>query len=573
MEDIKSKLNSAQYAAVSFMNGPALIIAGAGTGKTRVIEYRVLNLIRNNVNPESILLLTFTRRASKEMLSRAAIRDIRCNNVEGGTFHSFANKVLRKYSTYIGLNGSFTIIDEKDSEDAVKICCNTLGLLDTEKSFPDKSTLKKIISTAINKGKSIGNLLKEEYPGLMQFENDIIAIGRKYVEYKIEKNYVDFDDLLFYLKIILEDSDKIRSTLSEKYSYIMVDEYQDTNKLQGDITFLLAKGHKNVMVVGDDAQSIYGFRGATHENIMQFSKAFPDCAVIKLEENYRSTQPILDVSNAILKEMKYKYEKFLISAKKINGTIPRLKPFKNYFDVAEYVAEKIKEFYNDGTAFKDQAVLFRSGRIANFLQVELNKRNIPYQIFGGRKFNETAHVKDILSYLKIILNPRDDLAWNRALVLINGIGPKTSEKIRKDISLISNLNEAIEIINQNFTRGSFPFGEDLEKLLSSLKDALNDELTVVEKFRIMAEYYKPFVEQRYDDSLSRMLDLDSLEEIAGNCASLDDFLSDLAINPPDQKVVKIEPSDKISVEPLTLSTVHSAKGLEWRNVFIIGLNE
>jgi len=315
MLKLETQLNPSQYAAVTTLDGPIVVIAGAGSGKTRVIEYRVLYLVQNKINPNSILLLTFTRRAAKTMLDRAARHDPRCKNVEGGTFHSFAYKMLKRYAKIIGFPDSFSILDEGDAEEAIHRCCNMLGFFAREKRFPKKDTLKGIISMSINKNISIGEVLKKEYPHFLEYSSDIETLRKQYIEYKINKNYLDYDDLLVYLRLLLENED-IRNRLSQKYQYIMVDEYQDTNTLQGDITYLLAERHRNVMVVGDDAQSIYGFRGASHENIMKFPKKFPECKIIKLEANYRSTQAILDVANSVLENMTNKYSKCLVSANK-----------------------------------------------------------------------------------------------------------------------------------------------------------------------------------------------------------------------------------------------------------------
>ena len=351
----------------------------------------------------------------------------------------------------------------------------------------------------------------------------------------------------------------------------MVDEYQDTNKLQGDITYLLAERHRNVMIVGDDAQSIYGFRGASHENIIEFPKKFPECKIIKLEENYRSTQSILDLSNSVLENMKNKYSKCLVSARKQVGIKPHLLFFKNSSEEAEWVAGKIKELRDEGVFLSHQAVLFRSAYISIPLQAELSKRNIPYQVFGGIKFYETAHVKDVIAHLKVIINPKDELAWNRVLMLLEGIGPKTCELILQGISKYANFDEIITKVIQTYIDKGYRYAEGLAKLNDALKLVHNKNLNVGEQFGIILKYYNPILQNKFDDWHLRLNDLETLRQIAMRYDSLEELLADFAIEPPERGVRTVDPSVPEEEKPLTLSTIHSAKGLEWEVVFIIGL--
>ena len=525
--------------------------------------------MQNKINPNSILLLTFTRRAAKTMLDRAARHDPRCKNVEGGTFHSFAYKMLKRYAKVIGFPDSFSILDEGDAEEAIHRCCNMLGFFAREKRFPKKDTLKGIISISINKSVSIGEVLKKEYPHFLEYSSDIENLRKKYTEYKINKNYVDYDDMLVYLRLLLENED-VRNRLSQKYQYIMVDEYQDTNTLQGDITYLIAERHRNVLIVGDDAQSIYGFRGASHENIMEFPKKFPECKIIKLEENYRSTQSILDVANSVLENMANKYSKCLVSANKRIGNKPQLQYFKDSYEEAEWVAGKIKELHDEGILFNHQGVLYRSSYISIPLQAALSKRNIPYQVFGGLRFYETAHIKDVISHLKVMVNPKDELAWNRILMLIEGIGPKTAEKISEEIIVLSNLNEILERVFSKYNR-QYKYSDELKRLGAALKTVYNQNLTVGEQFEIILEYYNPILKNKYDDWNIRLNDLETLKQICVRYNSLEELLADFAIEPPEKGIGIVDPSVPEEEKPLTLSTIHSAKGLEWESVFFIGL--
>ncbi len=567
--DLKKQLNPSQFAAVTTIHGPVLVIAGAGSGKTRVIEYRVLHLVQNDINPNSILLLTFTRNAARQMISRASKHDPQCKNIEGGTFHSFGYKTLKKYAKTMGFPDSFTVLDEGDAEEAIHRCCTDLGLFDKEKRFPRKDTLRNIISVSVNKYISIGEVLKKEYPHFLEYASEIDALRKKYAEYKINSSYLDYDDLLIYLRLLLEN-EEIKDRLSRRYKFIMVDEYQDTNKLQGDITYLLAEKNRNIMIVGDDAQSIYGFRGATHENIMEFPKRFPECKIIKLEENYRSTQSILDVANAVLENMKNKYSKCLVSAKKLIGEKPEVLFFKDAYNEADWIAGKIKEQRDEGIPFGHQCVLFRSSYLSIPLQAELSRRNIPFIVFGGLKFYEMAHVKDVMSHLKVISNPKDELAWNRALMLIEGIGPKISGRILKEITTCSSPQEIFEKVFYKYQKG-YSYSEGLARLENALKTASDETLVVGDKFDIILDYYNPILEDKFDDWHLRANDLETLRQISMRYDALEELLADFAIEPPERGIWRVEPSTPEEEKPLTLSTIHGAKGLEWECVFLIGL--
>jgi len=570
MDDLRRTLNDSQLKAVEMMNGPVLVIAGAGSGKTRVIEYRVLNLIRHKVSPNSILLLTFTRKAAREMLSRASQHDPRCKNVDGGTFHSFAYRILRKYARAIGFAGSFVVLDESDAEEAIHRCAVRMGLYDRKKRFPKKDTLRTIISMTINKNTSLGEVVKREYPHFLENLPGIEALRTEYVSYKVDKNYLDYDDLLVYLSILLGNDD-IRARITDRYRYIMVDEYQDTNKIQADIAYFLAERHRNIMVVGDDAQSIYGFRGASHENIMDFPERFAGCTIIKLEQNYRSTQSILDLANSVMESMKNKYSKCLVSAKGQIGEKPKLLFFRDAYEEAEVVADLIKKQLDEGVPLGHQCVLFRSLYLSVPLQSELSKRNIPYQTFGGIKFYETAHVKDIVAHLKLLVNPKDELAWNRVLMRIERVGPKTAEMITGEAVSSSSFEEIVGSILPKYSSSGRPYSEGLKKLVTALKTVYGDKSDVGEKYEIILEYYVPIMKDTYDDWHLRMNDLEALRQITMRYGSLEDLLEDLAVEPPERGVWGVEPETKEDEKPLVLSTIHSAKGLEWDSVVIMGL--
>lgn len=565
MVDFEKGLNPSQLEVVRVINGALLVIAGAGSGKTRVIEYRVLHFIRNNIPPESILLLTFTRKAAQQMLYRAARHDLRCSYVEGGTFHSFAYRILKRYACRLGFD-EFFILDELDAEEAIQVCLDKTGFSGKEKKFPRKDTLRKILSMSVNKNMPIEEILENEYPGFSEYCPEIERIKEGYIQYKISKKYLDYDDLLVYLRELLSKNEDIRSVLSEKYKYIMVDEYQDTNKLQADITYFLGSSHHNVMAVGDDAQSIYGFRGASHENIMDFPRRFSGCRIIKLEANYRSSQSILDVANAVLKDMKSKYSKTLHSASEKQGDKPQLLFFKDNNNEAEWIASKIEEVRNEGVSFSQQAVLFRSAYISIPLQMELRRRNIPYQVFGGMKFYETAHVKDLLSHLKVVLNNTDELSWNRVLMLIGGIGSKTAARIIEAVNNSSDFETAIDKFLLEKGR-KHTYSKELLDLIAVLKEVSEVEDDIKKQVGILLEYYHPLLKNKFDDWGQRDNDLEALLQISSRYESLSDFLADFALDPPEKNMVEV------NSPAVTLSTIHSAKGLEWECVFLIGLVE
>ncbi len=561
-QHLRTQLNAAQYEAVTTTEGPVLVIAGAGSGKTRVIEYRSLYLVQNDIGPESILLLTFTRRSALEMVQRASRNDHRCVKIDGGTFHSFASKVLRRYSKAFGFSSSFTIYDEGDAEEAIRRCCNKMGY-DQDKEFPKKNELKTVFSVCINKNISIDDAVKKMHSDYDDWTGEIRSVQKEYTDYKRRSNCLDYDDLLIYLKLAL-DNEEVREKISARYRYIMVDEFQDTNGVQADIVALLGKSSGNVMAVGDDAQSIYGFRGANHLNILDFPKRFPGCRVIKLEENYRSTQAILDVGNAVLTNMRHKFEKTLVSAMGLTGEKPVLRRFDDIYEEAAWVAQKVQSLRAQGIPMREIAMLFRTAYTSMPLQSEMIKRGIRFKLFGGRRFYETAHVRDVISYLRIIANPADELAWHRVLLLLPGIGTRTVERL---LELMSSQTSLAHIIDKAIA--PFCTGQKHSDALSSLKALLlsitTPSLTPVQQLEQVINHYDPIMKIKYKKDASRTKELTMLRGMAQRYHSLKEFLADVSVDPDK------EGSD--DSEYVTLSTVHSAKGLEWGQVFLIGLVE
>ena len=563
---LRTELNPSQYLAATTLDGPLLVVAGAGTGKTRVIEYRVLYLVSREIHPRSILLLTFTRRAAREMLSRASRHNRLCEEVVGGTFHSFGFSVITEFADLLGFKRPLSFLDEADSEEQLHRLAVKLGFTRRKRRFPSKRTLKAVISASFNRGESIGEVLLRDYPHFLHWSEEIEKLREEYVRYKVEHNLLDYDDLLIYLKILLED-DRVRRVLSSRYRYIMVDEYQDTNQIQAQIVYLLAKGNRNVMAVGDDAQSIYAFRGARYQNMFEFLEVFPEAKVIKLEQNYRSTQPILDLANAVMEGAKHKYTKVL-KAQREGSVRPALLFFKDPEGEAEWIAEKVKELWDEGVPLHHIGVLFRSMYIVRPLEVSLTRRGIPYRTYGGLKFIETAHIKDLISHVKVVANPLDELAWHRVLMLIDGIGPKTAERMISEILRTGEWRPALAAMRENPRSGP-----GISRLYAALERATAPNVTFPEVVSTLIDYYLPILRDKYDDYQRRAGDIDSLRQIARSYRSVEAFLLDLVAIEPAEQSVEERQDLHLDVRPLVLSTIHSAKGLEWEVVFIMGVAE
>src|SRR5581483_1984802 len=524
--DYRKELNDAQYAAAATVEGPCLVIAGAGTGKTRTLVYRVARLIDIGVDPRTILLLTFTRRAAEEMLRRASLLiDNRCDKVSGGTFHSFANTVLRHYGRKIELEPSFSIMDRSDSEDLIQMIRTELGLNAKEKRFPRKQTVGEIFSMALNKQVTIAELIERDYPHLYDFLDDLLRLYERYVEYKKTRGLLDYDDLLIKLKELLSSDEATRKRLSETYRFIMVDEYQDTNRLQADIVRLLAAAHDNVMVVGDDAQSIYSFRGANFRNIMDFPTDFPGATIISLEENYRSTQPILDLTNEIISRASEKYEKHLFTSKK-EGDPPLLIQAESEQMQSRFVCQRVLELREEGVPLWDIAVLFRSSFHSFDLEMELTRHNIPFVKRGGFQFMETAHIKDLLAHLRVLANPQDAISWGRVLSLLEGVGPQASQKITNWIMDASN---PIGRLRSFDAKGKVAHG--LKTLAQVLEAALEPERPA-ESAQYLMQYYGPILKKNHpEDYPKRMKDLEHFLGMTERYRSLERLITDMALEP------------------------------------------
>ena len=553
-------LNEKQLNIVKNAEGPCLVLAGAGSGKTRVLVYRVCYLIENGVSPSNILLLTFTNKAAKEMIERIEkILSVYPKGLIGGTFHHVANLLLRIYGKEININPNFTIIDEEDSISILKEIIENTKRKD---EFPHPSKIKEFISLSINKCESLKETIITNFPEYTHLISDVEKINKEYQKVKRNLNQLDYDDLLIYWYKMMRD-EKTGAKISNRFKYILVDEYHDTNKLQAKILYLLSKTHRNIMVVGDDAQSIYSFRGATISNIMEFPKIYPDAKTFYLDINYRSTPEILNFANDVISHNKVQFPKKLISIRK-NGVKPVVVKCRNMKEEAIFVSQRINKLLELGIEPKDIGVLFRSRYQAAELEIELSKLKIPYIIRGGLRFFEQAHIKDIVAYYRIIENFKDVLSWKRIFNLSEGIGEKTTKNLVDLILKTENFEEFKKIL------------KDI-KLREKGKDSLNKNIELIENLKILSlpdgielilnSGYKNYLTKKYRDYTERMEDIKNLKEIVSLYSNISDFLSEASL----QEYSKGEsPNVKNAI---TLSTIHQAKGLEWKIVFIIGVSD
>ncbi len=555
-------LNPDQLAAVTHTEGPLLVIAGAGSGKTRTLTYRAAYLVEKGVSPSAILLLTFTRKASQEMLRRATqLLDERCGKIAGGTFHSFANATLRRYASHMGLDPAFGILDRNDSENLIGLLRKELRPATQQRSFPRSKTLADIFSRAVNKGLSLEEVIENDYP---HFDSHLETIGRLYHLFetrKQEHHFLDYDDLLIYLRRLLADYPDAQDRISTRYHYIMVDEYQDTNTIQAEILYLLTHTNQNIMVVGDDAQSIYAFRGANFRNIIDFPKRFPATRIVSLEENYRSNQPVLTLTNAIIERAKEKFTKNLFSQKK-DGAKPVMVNAEDEYSQSRFIVDRIKDFQNQGVPINEIAVLFRASFHSFDLEIELSREGIAFVKMGGFKFVESAHIKDVLAHMRVMANVYDRISWYRILLLLEKVGPKTAQKIF----------EAILVEKSGYTgllSAETASSKALERLKMLFATLDAEPMTVGEMGQTIVEYYLPILKNRFDDHPRRARDLEHLIEIMERYKNLDAFLTDMALEPPTASFENSLYADAVGSDRLTLSTIHSAKGLEWSTVFVI----
>lgn len=561
--DYKSELNESQFLATTSTEGYYLIIAGAGSGKTRTLVYRVAYLVENGIKPNEILLLTFTRKAAQELLYRASIiLDDRCKEVQGGTFHSFASLLLRKYGATIGYGNNFSIIDRGDAEDIIDLVRTDLGLTSKDRRFPKKNTILNIISKSINTGKSIEEIIDNDYPQFSECSRDIESIRHNFQLFKKKQQIMDYDDLLINLLELLESNQEIKNKISSAFRYIMIDEYQDTNLIQASICKHLSSAHNNLAVVGDDSQSIYSFRGALFKNIINFPNEYQNAKIITLEQNYRSTQSILNFTNSIIESAREKYSKKLFSELE-EGIKPALLRPSSIDEQSQFIVQRILELREENVPLDQIAILFRSGWHSNELEIDLTAKGIPFIKQGGLKFIEASHIKDMISFCRVIFNPADSLSWYRILMLLEGVGPKTARELsRRAAENFDELTAAIKVAKNKYA----PAVSKQLQTISVLRE-LTHPTAVIDH---LIKYYSPLLRDNYDDFKKREDDLSSLQRIAEKYSDMSKFLTDITLDPPETSQIGSNFESKDD-EKLTLSTVHSAKGLEWHTVFLISL--
>jgi DNA helicase II / ATP-dependent DNA helicase PcrA len=566
----EDELNQEQLDVVMATDGPLLVIAGAGSGKTRALTYRVSRLIEDGVDPSDILLLTFTNKAAREMLARVEeLVTIDTRRIWGGTFHSIGNRLLRRHAETIGFAPNFTILDEEDAKEMMESSVSSLGIKTLDKRFPKGDVLLDIYSFLINTRTPLELHLEQNYPHFTLHRDEMINVFRRYKERKHQSNAMDFDDLLLHWKLLLEEHPEVAEGLKRQYRYIMVDEYQDTNKLQADIVDLMASVRRNLMVVGDDAQSIYSFRGASFENILTFPLRFPEAKIYRLETNYRSSRQILELANQSIAHNRFQFRKEL-RAVRGDGPEPGVVGCDDVFEQAQFVAQRILELRDEGESLADIAVLYRSHYQSLELQMELSRRLIPFEIRSGVKFFEQAHVKDVLAYLKIASNSRDELSWKRMLKLHPKVGERTATEIWARIS------EAVDPLERFLLGLKDMTGRGIAKSLTNIRDVLRTigsesmKHNPSEAIRLVVERgYADYARQKFPNAQARLDDLEQLSQYALRYEGIDEFLDELALANPiaGEDSAVVGPED----EKIVLSSVHQAKGLEWRIVFVIWL--
>jgi DNA helicase-2/ATP-dependent DNA helicase PcrA len=576
----REELNEEQFAVATAPAGAALVIAGAGSGKTRAITYRVAYLVEQGVAPARICLATFTNRAAREMLRRVeqltgGSTDV-ARRVWGGTFHRIANLVLRRHAESLGYTSSYSILDTEDAKDFLGVCVDEAGVDTKARRFPKAEVLQDIISFATNTDTPISDVIPRRHPYFEPLVQQITRVDRLYAERKRERNVMDYDDLLLNWKRLLEERQEVARIYQEQFEHILVDEYQDTNRLQAEIVDLLAVKHRNVTVVGDDAQSIFAFRGASVEGIYEFPKRYPEARVFRLETNYRSTPEILAVANVSIASNRRQFAKTLRAARPSQGLAPALVPCRDADQQAAFAASRILELRDEGVPLSEMAVLYRSHYHSLELQLELTRRGIPYRVRSGVRFFEQAHIKDVVAYLRLVANPRDELAWKRCLRLIPNVGAATANRVWERIQLSA--DPLALVLRGEADAVAAKRGAGWTEFRALLEELVRDEIRTNPARQIetvLARGYEDYLENNFDNAEARLEDLQQLAHYGTRFSSAEEFLAELSLlsteryGAPQGLAAEdvIEGGDED--ELLTLSSVHQAKGLEWRAVFIL----
>jgi len=566
---LRATLNEEQSQAVLDFTGLQLILAGAGTGKTRTLVWRVAALVGSGVPADQILLLTFTRKASQEMLHRVgAILGQGKVHVQGGTFHAWSAQMLRRHGQKVGLGSNFTIADSSDTEDLIGMLRTRLGLGGKDRRFLQKGSLARIYSRHANRGTAIEDILAEEYPRSLEDLPDVLRLQTAFTEWKQLHQVVDYDDLMLKALELLQNDPATLELLRQIHRYILVDEFQDTNQVQAHIVQILAGDTGNLTVVGDECQGIYSFRGADPGSILRFPTENPQTKIHTLTSNYRSTQPILAISNQLMAASRESFGKQLLAAQQNpHPDRPVLAHCQTFEDQALFVAERVRQLQEEGISLDDMAVLFRSSGHSAELELALQRKAIPFRKYGGIRFVEASHIKDLVALLRLVANPRDGISWQRILLLLPGIGTSTAQGIMEQLDQ----DTQISTVLRDPKHGKRKFGPHLEKLAQWLESAQPDHPPAILLDQALP-LARPWIEDHYfDDAPKRLNDLQTLLEISRGYESLEAFLSELSLDPPQHTGTINQSTD--ADQQLTLSTIHSAKGLEWRVVFVLSLLE
>jgi DNA helicase-2/ATP-dependent DNA helicase PcrA len=594
--DYAAELNEQQLAAVTAPPGPILVIAGAGSGKTRTLTYRVAYLLENGIDPRNILLLTFTNKAAREMLNRVAnLLPVDASGLWGGTFHSVGNRILRRHGTALGYSSGFSIMDREDQKDLINTVVASAGIDPKEIRFPKGDVLAEIFSFVVNTEMPLEGLLAEKFPYFLPLLDKIQDVRDRYEKKKKATNSVDFDDLLQKTLLMFQQHERIAEIYRRQFQFILVDEYQDTNKIQADLVDLVARDHRNLMVVGDDAQSIYSWRGANFQNILEFPKRYPDAQVFKIEMNYRSVPEVLEVANAAIAANVRQFRKHLSATRESKTLRPALVALNDSSEQARFVAQRILELRDENVDLNEIAVLYRAHYHAVELQLELSRRGIPYRITSGIRFFEQAHIKDVTAFIRFVANPRDEVAFHRMIKLLPGIGNRTAENLwrvwENGMAVAGIGDPGSENLSTPAPAGisdpGYNFGERLQamnvpakskKMWTQLAHTL-DEIAPGGQPNPPSEMISSIVEAIYDDYAKvnftnyelRREDLDQLAAFARQFKDVHEFLSQLAlISNVDAEAAPDQANEK---EAVNLSSVHQAKGLEFHTVFVIWLTD
>ena len=593
--DYAAELNEQQLAAVTAPPGPLLVIAGAGSGKTRTLTYRVAYLLENGIDPRNILLLTFTNKAARQMLDRVAnLLPVDASGLWGGTFHSVGNRILRRHGSALSYSSGFTIMDREDQKDLINTVIASAGIDPKEIRFPKGDVLAEIFSFVVNTEKPVEELLAEKFPYFLPLLDKINDVHARYEKKKKATNSMDFDDLLEKTLSMLQQHAGIAEFYRRQFQFILVDEYQDTNKIQADLVDTLARDHRNLMVVGDDAQSIYSWRGANFQNILEFPKRYPDTQVFKIEMNYRSVPEILEVANAAIAANVQQFRKHLSATRESNAVKPALVAINDGSEQAQFVAQRILELRDEDVDLSEIAVLYRAHYHAIELQLELSRRGIPYQITSGIRFFEQAHIKDVTAFIRFVANPRDEVAFKRMVKLLPGIGNRSAENLwnvwdRSLTTVAGGGDPGSEATSTpaGVTAPGYNFGERLlsmnvsarsKKAWEQLAHTL-DEIAPGGQPNPPSEMITSIVEAIYDDYAKvnfanyelRREDLNQLAAFSRQFKDVHEFLAQLAlISNVDAEAAPNQGADK---EAVNLSTVHQAKGLEFHAIFVIWLSD